>query len=233
MLILGIETSMREKGGVAIAGERGIEGEVELTGGMSYAEKLCVSIERLLKERGIGFKDIAAIAVSTGPGSFTGTRVGVVTAQGLAMVRGLKVIPVNTLESIAFAAGRVDIPVGPVLSAGPERVFGGLYRWEGAIPCELFPPGPFTTDEYFSHLKAPVVLTGPAAGDLEREAVARLGAGVRLAPPESRLPTAGLVAELGLRLFREKRWVDPQLLKPLYTRAPATRVSQRKLLVEE
>ena len=101
MIILGIETSTR-LGSVALIDETRLIAEYRVSLEMKQAERLLPLIDAMLKETKISLSDLGAIAVSVGPGLFTGLRVGIATAKGLAMGRGLPLFPVPTLQAIAL-----------------------------------------------------------------------------------------------------------------------------------
>ena len=97
--------------------------------GKGHAEHLMAVIEAALKASGIGYRDLSAIAVSIGPGSFTGLRVGVSAARGLALALKIPAIGVTTLEALAAEAAR-GFPGRAVLAAldaGREEIHAALY----------------------------------------------------------------------------------------------------------
>lgn len=97
--------------------------------GKGHAEHLMVVIADALKQGGVGYPDLGAIAVSTGPGSFTGVRVGVSTARGLALALKIPAIGVTTLEALAQEA-RKQFPGRAVLAAldaGREEIHAAFY----------------------------------------------------------------------------------------------------------
>lgn len=82
----------------------------------------------LLAQRGLSVSDIVAIAVANGPGSFTGLRVGVSFAKGLAMGLGAKLVALNTLEALALSSGADEGLVSPMLDAKRKQVYSALYQ---------------------------------------------------------------------------------------------------------
>src|SRR5262245_54221583 len=102
MRILGMETS-GEICGVAIVDGEGLVGELRFRHRMQLSERLLPGIEALREQVGISLGDLEGIAVSTGPGSFTGLRIGVTTAKTLAWALGVPVAGVGTLHALAAA----------------------------------------------------------------------------------------------------------------------------------
>lgn len=151
MRILAIETATR-RGSWAIAEHGEVVAAVEGPDDRSHAERLPGALIDMLKERGLTLADVDAFAVATGPGSFTGLRIGIATAQGLAMATGARVIPVPTLDAIAEAAAADPASAGldyiAVWLDGQRReIFAALYAMrrggdEAAAPTPglLMPP---------------------------------------------------------------------------------------------
>lgn len=103
-MILGIDTSLPVMS-VALLGEHGPLGAVQLEGRESRNEKLLPSIEWLLAEAGVDRRALGLLAVTRGPGSFTGVRIGLATVEGLALALRLPICAMSTHEAVAAAAG--------------------------------------------------------------------------------------------------------------------------------
>lgn len=169
-LILGFDTSAAHCAAALLSGDRLIAARVEVME-KGQAERLVPMLEEVLAEGGIGWRDLAALAVCTGPGNFTGVRIAVAAARGLALGLGVPAIGVTVFE--ARAAG-LDWPVTVVEDAR-----------RGEIYVQRFPGGT-------AHLaRAEAVWDAPAVGpDLAprwpvAEAVARVAA-ERLGTPHPR-----------------------------------------------
>ena len=132
MHLLAIDTATRRVG-VAIGCESGLLGAVELGGGEApgpprHAEQLAPAIEYLCAETGVTVGQLSAVAVGTGPGMFTGLRVGVTTAKVLAQALRIPVIPIPSLDLIAYPLRHASVLVVPVLDARRHEVYYALYR---------------------------------------------------------------------------------------------------------
>lgn len=104
----------------------------EISGqGYSHAEKLHVFIEAVLAEAGTGYAELSAIAVSRGPGSYTGLRIGVSAAKGLCFALGIPLISVDTLQVLASQAGVADGIVIPMLDARRMEVYSAVFSKTG------------------------------------------------------------------------------------------------------
>jgi len=95
--------------------------------GYSHAEKLHVFIEQVLNELHLTFKDLSAIAVSQGPGSYTGLRIGVSAAKGLSFALGIPLIAVDTLETLAIQAKGVEGFIVPMIDARRMEVYSAVF----------------------------------------------------------------------------------------------------------
>lgn len=126
--ILNIETatkncsvSIAEKGKTIVCSELAEEG-------YSHAEKLHVFIEEVIAKAGITVQDLAAIAVSQGPGSYTGLRIGVSAAKGLCFALNIPLIAVDTLQTLASQANVSDGKIIPMLDARRMEVYSAVFN---------------------------------------------------------------------------------------------------------
>ncbi len=119
MLCLGIDTALGACS-VALASESGLRARRYRAMTAGHAEALAPMAEALMAEAGVAFADLGRIAVTTGPGTFTGQRIGLAFARGLAAALGLGFVGLTTLEVIA-AAARAEYPGRPVLVASDAR----------------------------------------------------------------------------------------------------------------
>ncbi len=234
MRVLALETAT-PLAGVAIVDGSGMVAESTIRAPMRHLEWLLPAAGELLRGLGWGPQDIDAVAVSRGPGGFTGLRIGIATACGWARTRGVPLLGVGTLEALAAAAASGGI-VLPVLDAHRGEVAAGLYRTlaDGTVTCLMEPlvaPPAAVGAEVAGALGAigqapdggdPVLLVGDGLtrhGDVLRQGLgprARMG-GPHLHP---RAATVGLLARP--RLLRGDH-DDPRLLLPIYGRRPDVR----------
>ena len=142
MFILGIETTGKV-GSVAIIDESGKTVNRVTTDSMSHLRELVPMIKELVDELGISLNELDAIAVSVGPGSFTGIRIGLATARTLAQTLDKKCISVNSLEIFREKADG-DNKVAVIYNARRGQVYGAIY---GNDVSEIMPPGPYMLDE--------------------------------------------------------------------------------------
>lgn len=136
--ILSIETSTSVCS-VAVHSGGVLQALCELSEGSAHAERLMLLVEEVVEKADIGFPDLDAIAVSEGPGSYTGLRIGVSTAKGLAFGLNKPLIGVNTLQALASSVElKEDELVIPVLDARRMEVYREVFDWrlESAAPLD-------------------------------------------------------------------------------------------------
>ncbi|MCP4537582.1 MAG: tRNA (adenosine(37)-N6)-threonylcarbamoyltransferase complex dimerization subunit type 1 TsaB [Chloroflexi bacterium] len=168
-----------------------------------------------LDQLGVDADHLSGVAVTRGPGSFTGLRVGIAVAKGLALARGLPLIGVPTLDVVAAAQGRDRRPLCVVLQAGRKRICAAIYRWRGGEWSVHKEPCLTTWSDLVEEIASPTLFCGevdPAGSD----ALAALGELSVLLPPAARLRRAGFLAEVAWQRLNRGATDDPATLTPLY-----------------
>lgn len=217
MLILAIDTAT-EQGSLALAEGDRVLGEYALAAPGTFLQHLLPGVEALLAGAGGNFSDVGALAVSRGPGNFTGLRIGLATAQGLAWSRNLPLAAVSTLEVVAAQVPCGPQPVAVLMDAKRREVYLGRYRWRESRPQALGEPVRLPLDALADELFPPLVLTGPGLTAYEEWLRERLDPEIHLAPPERRYPRAATLARLAAPLIRAGRTIAPHRLTPVYLR---------------
>lgn len=128
MRVLAIESSAMVAGAAVINEER-LMGEVTLNHRKTHSQKLMPLIEELLDSLELTLMDMDALAVSKGPGSFTGLRIGIATVKALAQATGKPVIGVSTLDGLAYNLACSGGVICPIMDARREQVYTSIYRW--------------------------------------------------------------------------------------------------------
>ncbi len=216
--LLAFETAT-SPGGVALLRDGEVVLERVLPRDVSTAESLLPAVDALLAEAKLDLAAIGAFAVSIGPGSFTGLRIGVATVKGLAFETRLPVAPVPTLAALALTAGAGEGP-GPIVAALDARrgeVYAAGYAHSGDLLPDVLPEGLYDTEELVRRLPPVFRLVGEGAG-ICGEAVRRaLGAGAVVeAAPVS--PAAADVARLGARRLAAGGGLPAAQIAPRYVR---------------
>lgn len=116
--------------GVAVVENDKVLCEYTVQNRNTHSANLMPMVEASLSSAGVSVCDLEAIAVVTGPGSFTGVRIGVATAKGLAHATGIPCIPVDALEALSLSAGEADGIICPIQDARAGQVYGAAFRHE-------------------------------------------------------------------------------------------------------
>ncbi len=238
MILLGIETAT-ELVGVCVADAAGSRAGVWATGRRRHAETLAPAVAFVLDQAGVALSELTAVAVDVGPGLFTGLRVGVTTAKGLAQGLGIGVVGIGSLEVLAraaFDAGHEGTAVA-VVDARRGEVFAARYRRpHDGEPMELLgPPRVLRPEDLAAELAAepagePAGPSGPvlAIGDgaLRYRDTLRAVRGVVVAGPSLAAPPPQVLVTLASEHLAAGGPVeDPALVVPEYLRGPDTRIN--------
>ncbi|MDO5331468.1 MAG: tRNA (adenosine(37)-N6)-threonylcarbamoyltransferase complex dimerization subunit type 1 TsaB [Bacillota bacterium] len=207
----------------------------------SHLQRLVPTIKQLMDEEEVRPEDLDAIAVSRGPGSFTGIRIGMATAKGLAQIWNKPIVEVPTLATFAYRDydfGEIgeelkldEIAYCPVFDAKREQIYGGAYRYNSDE--QIIPDSAYDLSEYLEKLL-------DALKKSELKAVCFFGDGIKVyqekldafafehffAEDEDAYQTAFGVARLGLKLFEEGKTATCYTAQPEYLRAAE---AERKL----
>lgn len=215
MRILGIESST-VAGSAAVVEGGLLLGEVWFSGAATHSQMLMVSVARVLEITGTNPERLSGVAVGLGPGSFTGVRVALSTAKGLAFGLGVPLAGVPTLETLAAGAPQSCGLVCPMVDARAQRIYTALFRFlDGSLQQvkeealrELMP--------WLLSLQEPVLFVGDGALEYRKLIEEALGHLARFGPVECALPRAATVARLGEDKIEKGECDDLDLLAPRY-----------------
>lgn len=190
-----------------------------------HGDELFPAIERLLARAGATLAGVSRIAVATGPGSFTGLRVAIAAAQGLARGTGAALIGVSTLDVLAYPHASSKVRTCALLPAGRTEWYGALYQERNRKWMRRSPYLVASLDEICRQIGTHTLFVGEI--DAETEAALRdlLGPKALFASPASRVRRAGFLAELGWRELETRTQVKISEIEPLYVRQPSIRGS--------
>lgn len=217
MNILGIETSTLT-GSVALMIDHEIRGEITLSVSARHSERLMPMIDQLLRDCDLSPSEIDLYAVSTGPGSFTGLRIGIAAAQGLSAATGKPLIGVSSLQALALNGCFFSGLVVPVIDAFRGEIYRGLYEKN----CSLEEDAVKSPENLANELKEKnekVLLLGNGVS-VCRQALEKVLSHdwIELAPPHLTSPRASNVAILAQEHFQSGVTKEPVM--PHYLRVP-------------
>jgi tRNA threonylcarbamoyl adenosine modification protein YeaZ len=220
MRLLAIDTALEACSVGVVGGERVFVRSEDA--GRGHAERLMGMIQATMAESRLAFADLDRIAVTVGPGSFTGVRIGIAAARGLALVSGTPTVGVATLAVHAEEARIAG--AGPVLvaiAAGRGALYGALYAADGR---ELEPPRAASAQSLAALVAGDTVLAGSGA-DL---VVAALPMDTRIVVAHRRSsPAVGALCALALRAPASDAAPEPLYLRPPDAKPQAAGVARR------
>ncbi len=218
MSILAIDTSTLVSS-VALAQPDRLLAEVTVQTKKTHSEHLMPHIADLLDKASQQRSDLTAVAVSIGPGSFTGLRIGLATAKALAYSLRLPLLGIPTMAALAFGCYAPGVTLVPMLDAQKNNVYFALYTWRSDGFHELTPPAVSAADSLLLNLsqrETAVVLLGEGAVMFQEQA--RQYANLHLPPAHAIITRAGSVAMLAVERLRSGQHDDIEQLEPLYIR---------------
>ncbi len=219
MRVLAVETSTLAGGVALVDGER-LVAEYLLDVSVTHSERLLAAIDRVLADARWTPRDLEGLAVSIGPGSFTGLRVGVSTVKGLGWALGLPIAAVPTLDAMAATVPAAALPVCPVLTARRGEVYASLYRRDGDGLRREWDYLALAPEELAARLAEPTLVIGDGAGGVASPHARRL-------PPPHRAPSPACVAILGRARLRLGETVAAHALAPFYLRPSQAELRRR------
>lgn len=194
---------------------------------LTHSEQLIPHLDMMMNEAGVSKKEVNAIAVSIGPGSFTGLRIGLATAKMASYIWKVPVIGVDTLEALAYNMKGANAFILPLVDAQKGNVYTALYAAYAEFWKEL-PESVLSIDDAIDGAIAhggPIVAVGECVDKYEKKLLEK---GIELAPPHNRLTRAGSVAVVGLEKLTKGEVDDPLKLLPNYIRRSEAEVLWEK-----
>lgn len=219
MKILALESSATACS-VALCEDERLIAQTFQNSGLTHSRTLMPMAESLLAQCGQSLSDVDVIAVAAGPGSFTGLRIGVSTAKGLAWAGDKPCAPCSTLESMAWQLAHMDGIIVAAMDARRNQVYNAVFRARDGVLERLSADraiGLAELEEEIKNLEETKILVGDGAQLCYNEWQERM-VDLRLAPVHLRWQTAWGVARAALELARTDRLVSGEQLAPVYHR---------------
>ncbi len=220
MFVLGIDTATRVAGAAVIGQDRLIS-ERFINNLKTHSQNIIPMINQVMEDAGIKPQDLQGIAVTGGPGSFTGLRIGMSVAKTMGQVLNIPVVGISTLKVLAWNVYGIEGLICPILDAKKNEVYACIYRSAPGGLEELVDPAAFSLERLITELtkyESKITFLGdgiPVYGHTIRE---KLGQRALFGTKINCFPRAAAVAELGLARIREGRLADSTFLQPVYLR---------------
>lgn len=211
-MLLAIDTATT-RASIALHDGRTLRSECTWEAVNRHTTTLAVRIAQMLEASDLTPADLTAVAVCIGPGSYTGVRIGVALAKGIAVARQLPLIGVPTLDILAAAQPPDDRPLYAVFAAGRQRAGFARYRWGDAGWRADTEVTMGTWADLFTQIDEPVLLVG----EIETASLPA-NTQITIPAPALHLRRAGFLADLAWARLRAGQTDDPAMLQPLYAR---------------
>ncbi len=218
---------------VAICENEKLISEIIINTGNTHSQTLLPAVEQALLFAELSVDEIDAFACSTGPGSFTGVRIGVATIKGIAYEKNKPCVPVSTLEALAYNLIGSDGIISPVMNARRSQVYNALFRCEKGILTRLCSDRAISIAELDGELSnhiEPIFLCGDGY-DITTE-------GFKYSKPQYvpiryRYQSAYSVAQVAIEKLKKSKFVSDRSLVPIYLRpSQAERERQTRIDAE-
>jgi len=225
VLILGIESATAQVG-CALGGHEGVLASAHSARNRRHAESLVPSIEFVCAQAQVELSDLGAIAVDVGPGLFTGLRVGIATAKAIAQTLRIPVIPIGSLDLLAFPARFSDRVIAAVVDARRGEVFSALYRQVPGGVQRTTEPRVGSPEDLVAELQSTgedVLVVGDGALRYQNEL--RSLVRVEVCAHGISSPSARDLVLLAHHHALREEWVQPRDVAPTYLRGPDAEIN--------
>lgn len=220
MKILGLDSSGLTAS-VAVVDEDCLIAEYSVNYKKTHSQTLVPMLDEIAKMTELDLSTLSAIAISKGPGSFTGLRIGSSTAKGLGLALNIPIVEVPTTDGLAYNLVGTDKLVAPIMDARREQVYTGLYEFEDnnlkvlldatAEPVE-------DTVKRINEYGRPVIFLGDGVKVFKEKISELIKVPFSFAPQNRCLQSAASIATLGLELFKQGKAIDAKDHVPEYLR---------------
>jgi tRNA threonylcarbamoyladenosine biosynthesis protein TsaB len=219
MNILTVDTSSIVAS-AAILNEEKLVGEIIINHQKKHSEKLMVAIDHLLSDSGLSIKDIDVFGIISGPGSFTGLRIGMATIKGFAQALNKPVVGVSSLESLAMNLPYAKGYICPVLDAQRNETYSGIFHFENGKLCRDMDDGVMEIEsliEKIKHYSEPIYFLGDGVPRFKELLLSECETGV-VVPSYVTMNRASSAAQIVLERSLNGEMSNYRDIEPIYIR---------------
>lgn len=217
MTLLALDSSTHTLGVALYDGER-VRYECTWSGKDYHGVELSPGIALALKASGLKAKELKAVAIAIGPGSYTGLRIGLAIAKGLAFAHRLALIAVPSLNIVAAGQAVLDLPMVAVLQAGRSRLAAGRYKVKKEQWLADGPPQLMSAEALSESIQRPTLVCGELSEN-DRKVLGRKYKNAVLQSPAWSMRRPALLAEIAWARWQAGDVDDPKGLAPIYLQA--------------
>lgn len=232
MKILGIDSSSLVAS-VALVEDGVTIGEYTINHKITHSQTLLPMIDELMKMLNIDITEVDAIAITEGPGSFTGLRIGGSTAKGLAMALNVPIIPIPTIDAMAYNLYMTDAYICPIMDARRNQVYTGICTFKKDDFEVIMEQTPMAIDELLNKIEEiyaknnkDIVFLGDGVPVFSRYINERMTIPHYYAPAHINRQRAATVATLGNIYYNQGKHVSAAEFTPVYLRASQAEMSK-------
>ena len=215
--LLGLESSGITCGaGISINNQ--LKEEKIVNGKNIHSEKLAIFAESLLENLKLSVEDLSGIVISSGPGSFTGLRIGYSLGKGIAHQLKIPIVEVPTLDVWAYQVGQQNIPVMSVIDAYRSEIFYSIYKWEKSKFQRITDYSLSNIENLQQIIKESTLIAGIIPEKLKSEIGNTLADRVSFANKNNSMLSISALLELGYQKFLQQEFADLENCEPFYMR---------------
>lgn len=192
--------------------------ENNITNALTHSETLMPMIDHALSSVKLNVNDIDLFAVSCGPGSFTGIRIGVSAIKALAYATGKSVFGLNTLEALAYNVATLEsVNICPIMDARRSQVYNAIYKFENGKACTIVEPRALSIEELCAEISEKTIFVGDGVNVYKSKIEELCGEKAVFAPAHMVLQKASSVA-YAASIANENEYLSPEALEVIYLR---------------
>jgi len=230
MKTLAIDTSGKSAG-VAILSDNWTLYEIYVNTGLNHSVVLLPEIDKALNMLNLVLKDLDLFVATTGPGSFTGLRIGLSTLKGFALSRNKPVVGVSTLEALTYNIITENRLICPMLKGPLDEIYTALYRYHPLEGYELVLRDQITDIAHLvPQIAGPVIFVGDGAICWEERLREQLGESAAFAPQHLNTCRPSVIAGIGIKKYQNNLSENMVNMKPTYLR-PSEAEIKKSLII--
>lgn len=206
---------------VALVTEDELIAEYTINYRKTHSQTLLPMLDEIVKMTNIDLTELDAIAISKGPGSFTGLRIGAATVKGLAMVLDIPVIPVATVDGLAYNLYQTNSIICPLMDARKNQVYTGLYKWVDNEFKVLLEQKTLDIEEISKEInktEEEVTFLGDGVKVFEDQIKEMVEVNYNFVPAHLSRQRAGAIGALGIEYYKKGILMDADEFVPTYLR---------------
>ena len=226
MILLALDTCLTSAS-VSVSTEDKLLGLYYIDNGLTHSRKLVPMIESVLSELDLTPEKIDAIACTNGPGSFTGIRIGLATAKGLALADNKPIMPISSLKAAAYNFSCQALPVCAMTDARNSQVFYGVYRFENTGLKEIVAPSASETIKVSESITEPTIVCGDGA--VKYREIFKENKNIIFAPPHVNMPNAASLAAAAFEEIKKQGFPPADTVDALYVRKSSAEQEKERM----